>query len=118
MALFTLSTMLSGNIAQADEWTQADSKRQAVYLTLHLMDFAQTRHIAANPDKFYETNNYLGRHPSAGQVNRYFLSTAILQGSIAYALPATARKAFQYLSIGHDLGFVAHNFSIGISLRF
>ncbi|MFZ2540349.1 MAG: hypothetical protein WAW75_01095 [Gallionella sp.] len=118
MFKFILALLLVSTSAFADEWTSADSKREAVYLTLHTLDWAQTRNIARNPDKWHEQNNILGKHPSVPQVDRYFIATAALQFAVAYYLPAEYRKAFQYLSIGHDAGFVAHNFSIGIGVRF
>ena len=104
--------------AFADEWTSTDTKREAVYLTLHTLDWAQTRNIARNPDKWYEQNAVLGKHPSVSQVDRYFITTGVLQFAIAYYLPAEYRKAFQYVTIGIEGGAVAHNFSIGISARF
>lgn len=98
----------------ADQWSNADTKREAVYLVLHTMDWAQTRNIARNPDKWHEQNSILGSHPSTSQVDQYFVATAAIQFAIAYYLPVEYRKAFQYLSIGHDAGYVVHNFSIGI----
>ena len=104
--------------AFADEWTDADTKREAVYLTLHTFDWAQTRNIARNPDKWREQNAVLGGNPSVSQVDRYFIATGALQFAVAYYLPAEYRKAFQYVTIGIEGGAVAHNFSIGISARF
>ena len=102
----------------ASDWSSADTKREAVYLVLHTADWAQTREIARNPDKFYEQNSILGSHPSTNQVDQYFVATAAIQFAISYYLPVEYRKAFQYISIGHDAGYVAHNFSIGISAKF
>jgi len=102
----------------ASDWSSSDTKREAVYLVLHTADWAQTREIARNPDKWYEQNSMLGSHPSISQVDQYFIATAALQFAIAYYLPAEYRKVFQYLSITHDAGYVAHNFSIGIQARF
>ena len=102
----------------ADEWTTADTKREAVYLTLHTLDWAQTREIARNPDKWHEQNAILGKHPSVSQVDRYFIATGALQFAVAYYLPAEYRKAFQYITTGIEIGAVTHNLSIGIGVRF
>ena len=102
----------------SDEWSREDTYREAAYLALHTLDWAQTREIARNPDKWHEQTSFLGSHPSTGQVDQYFVATTALQFIIAYTLPAEYRKAFQYISIGHDAGYVAHNFSIGISVKF
>ena len=39
---------------------------------LLLADWAQTRQIAKNPDKWFETNKLLGVHPSVSRVDTYF----------------------------------------------
>ena len=101
----------------ADDWTSADTKREAVYLTLHSMDWMQTRYIAKNPS-FHEQNDLVGRNPSIGKVNNYFVATALLHVGVAYLLPTEYRKAFQYITIGMEIGAVAHNYQIGIKLDF
>jgi hypothetical protein len=102
----------------ASDWSSADTKREAVYLVLHTVDYAQTREIARNPDKWHEQNSILGSHPSSSQVDQYFVATAALQFAVAYYLPAKYRAPFQYVTIGIEGGAVAHNFSIGIRVRF
>lgn len=108
--------------AFASDWTAADTKREAVYLTLHFIDYKQTLAI---PDRCKifggscrELNPILGKYPHEDKVAAYFVGAAVLQYTIARALPAEYRKAFQYISIGCGLGFVAHNFSIGIKAKF
>lgn len=118
MKTLIILLLLITSTVHADEWTTADTKREAAYLTLHTVDWLQTRNIARSPDQFYETNAVLGKHPSIGQVNSYFIATAALQFAIARVLPAEYRSAFQYLSIGHDFGYVSHNFKIGISVKY
>ena len=118
MFKFILALLLVSSSAFADEWTREDTYREATYLTLHTIDYAQTRNIARNPDKWHEQNIILGKHPSVSQVDRYFIATGALQFAVAYYLPAEYRKAFQYISIGHDAGYVVHNFSIGVSAEF
>ena len=115
---FILALLLLPIPAFADEWVAADTKRETVYLTLHTLDWAHTRNIARNPDKWHEQNIILGKHPSVSQVNRYFIATGTLQFAVAYYLPAEYRKAFQYILIGVEGGAVAHNFSIGVSAKF
>jgi hypothetical protein len=71
-----------------------------------------------NPDRFIETNNYLGEHPSMGKVNTYFVTTALIHTGIAYVLPADWRKAFQYITIGVEAGVTANNARIGVKMHF
>lgn len=109
--------LLVSSSAFADDWSRADSYREAAYLTLHTMDWAQTRNIARNP-AYYEQNSILGKHPSVSQVNQYFAATAALQFAVAYYLPPEYRKAFQYITLGIEFGAVTHNISLGIKATF
>lgn len=104
--------------SSASDWTREDTYREAAYLTLHTMDWAQTRNIARNPDRWYERNSFLGPHPTTSKVDQYFVATAALQFAVAYYLPAEYRKAFQYVTIGIEGGAVVHNFRLGVSARF
>ena len=104
-------------ISYGDPWTREDSYRETIYLTLHIVDYAQTREIARNPN-YYEQNMYLGKHPTVSQVDNYFSAMALAHIGVAYLLPDEWRAPFQYVTIGVEVGAVAHNFSIGISARF
>ena len=58
------------------EWSKADKERQALYMAMHLADWAQTKNIARNPEKFYEkVNLILGDHPHPDKVDAYFALT-------------------------------------------
>ncbi len=108
---------------QADNtktWTATDTTLQVTYLTLHAMDWAQTLHIARNPQRYYETNHSLGQHPSEGRVNSYFALTGIANTALTVALPKPWRTGWQVGIIVHDYTYVQHNhrIGIGISLRF
>jgi hypothetical protein len=114
-----LAVLLFGMIpAHADDWSTGDTKREVAFQTLWAVDFLQTRTIVDDPIRWHEENNFLGLHPAIGAVNRYFLVGSVLHTGIAYLLPEKYRAPFQYVSIGVEGGYVAHNFSIGISARF
>jgi len=119
MKTFILAVLLFISIPSfADEWTSADTKREATFQTLWAIDALQTRNIAAHPDQWYEQNNYLGSHPTIGAVNRYFLVGSALHAGIAYLLPEKYRAPFQYGTIAIEVGYVAHNFSLGVQAKF
>jgi len=86
LTLFVLS--LSAN---ADEWSTADKQREFVYMALHLMDWAQTRNIARNSDKWREINPILGEHPSEDKVDAYFAVMALAHIAISDALRSKYR---------------------------
>lgn len=101
-----------------DEWTDDDTRREAVYIALHIMDWAQTRTIARNPDRWNEVNPILGEHPSVGRVDAYFAVMALSHMAVSDVLPTEYRDTWQYLSIGFEAGFVGHNLSLGIGVWF
>lgn len=51
------------------------------------IDYQQTLYIADHPDKLYETNPILGRHPDRQDVHLWFATTALSSWLIYYALP-------------------------------
>lgn len=104
--------------AFADEWTAADREREAVYLIVDAMDWAQTRTIAKNPDTYFEHNGMLGQHPTVNQVNKFFAIGMLAHIGVAYALPREFREDFQYITIGLEVFTVFKNRKIGLSIEF
>jgi hypothetical protein len=106
----------------ADEWTTADKQRETVYLMLHAIDWAQTRTIARNPDKYAEggiiASRIIGGHPSVGQVDSYMIGSALMVSFVSRALPSEYRRVFQYVTIGDSAYSVGRNFSIDIWIGF
>lgn len=99
-------------------WRQEDTLRQTAFVGITTIDWMQTRQIADNPNKFYETNPILGRHPSKNEINLYFAGSVLAHTAIAAALPHGWRDWWQSLAIGLETGVVAHNASIGIRVGF
>lgn len=109
---------LAASTAHADEWRTEDTQRETAYMVLHAMDWAQTRNIARNPDRYFEYNSIIGRHPSVGRVDAYMATSALLHIGVTRVLPAEYRAAWQYITIGVKAGLVQHNFSVGLSAKF
>jgi hypothetical protein len=114
MSKFLLLLAFLSSSCFADPWTSEDTYRQTAFFILDAADWAQTRNIARNPDKWTETNPLLGAHPSVRQVDWYFVSASLMHFGIAYLLPSKYRSSFQMLSIGVELGAVSRNFRIGV----
>lgn len=106
----------------ADDWRTEDTKREAVYMALHVMDWAQTSQIAKHPEKYSENGTVarlmIGEHPSVAQVNQYMISSAILQYTIVRTLPNEYRSTFQYITIVDSGVSVIGNLRISIDIRF
>ncbi|MEK7593512.1 MAG: hypothetical protein AAB464_02245 [Patescibacteria group bacterium] len=122
--LFFFFLIISPSLALAEDewwgkdWTNKDTAREVVYSALHIADWGQTRYIAKNPQKFYERNPLLGKHPSVGKVDTYFFGGLVAHAAISYILPPKYRWVWQYVGIGMEGGAVAHNASIGIKFEF
>ena len=99
-----------------DRWTKSDIAREAVYLTLHVVDWGQTRDSV---DKGYiEKNAILGEYPSKEEVNRYFLITGLLHVAAAHLLPSDWRGRFQYSTIAVQVYCVHNNYNLGLKIQF
>jgi hypothetical protein len=89
--------------------------------TLIIADWAQTRHIADNPDQFREVGmaeNFIGEHPSTGDVNRYFAISLALTNAMAYFMPEDKKKWF-YIGVSlYEADYVKSNMQIGIKGEF
>jgi hypothetical protein len=82
------------------------------------IDWAQTRTISHEPDRCYEMNGLLGRHPSMGRVDRYFAVSMLAETGIAFALPNPYRKIWLGAVTISEVAFVVHNRGIGIKASF
>lgn len=94
-----------------DKWTKKNTIYQLIYTALHIVDWMQTRFVAKNPERFYELNPLLGKHPSISNVNIYFILTLIGHIVISYTLPSKYRRWWQIVWIGFEVFIVAYNFT-------
>jgi len=105
--------------ACASDWSRSDTYRQVTYSALHLLDWSQTRYIAENPSRYYESYNLvLGRHPSKDKVDIYYAATLAIHTAVARLLDGPYREGWQYITIGVEGPMVVHNFRIGIGFGF
>ena len=100
------------------KWTKKDTAYQLTFTALTLADWGQTRHTAQNPDKFYEKNPILGKHPSTGKVDLYFASCILGHSIISYLLPEKPRRIWQNFWIAIESYCVISNNTIGVKIDF
>lgn len=113
-ALIAAFTIQAPGQAQTIEWTNKHKSLLATAVTLHTLDWGQTKTIALNPDKYYETNPILGRHPSIGKVNTYFAVTALIVPTLAHFLPEW-RSEILLVWVGVEAAVTSRNrFVLGI----
>jgi len=116
--LTVLLVALPVGASAADEWTAGDTAREAAFLAVHAADWSQTISVANDPDRYQENNPIIGDDPSRGRVNQYFLLTGAGHAAIAYLLPSTPRKWWQYAWIGVQAGQVTDNYYAGVEFGF
>ena len=112
-----LTLLIPGNSWSFDEWTKEDKVLQGINLTLHTIDWLQTKEIARN-DEYKEENPWLGEYPTVHEVDRYMLTAGIAKVLITHILPQEYRKYMLMFWIGSTSMAVIHNYSIGIRIRF
>jgi hypothetical protein len=128
MKAFALVAVIACLVSCAGiEWTTEDTAGQMARLAVMAADWSQTRYISAHPDKFYEKNWALGRHPSDGSVNTYFALYGLVDTLVAIALPGTItssdgvvfhpRRYWQAIGFMVEGSIVGKNAGIGIGMK-
>ena len=103
--------------AQAREWTTEEKWTGAAALTLSVIDWAQTRHIAKNPDKWRELNPVLGTNPSVGRVNTYFAMSIAGAAVAAHFMPKWRLPLLRTFVV-YQFAVTARNAHVGIRMDF
>lgn len=113
--------LLIPDFCEADEWSKADTAREAAYLILHVVDWGQTRNIVHRHQRgedYWEANPILGKYPSIKRVDSYMAFSMLAHIGIAYVLPRGWRESFQYTTAGLKTGLIINNNSIGLRVDF
>lgn len=100
-----------------DEWTTGEKAWLAASAAAMVIDWRQTRVIAANPREYYEHNPILGSHPSVGQVDVYIAASAAAVVLIAHVLPHGWRTAWLIGTTAVEAGCIVNNARIGIGVQ-
>ncbi len=117
MKTLALCLLLLALPAQARDWTNEELGWGAAAAAVRLADWAQTRNIVRNPDRFREVNPLIGEHPSRGRVDGVFILGSALLFAAAHYFPEYRKSILQvYVVIGG--GVVARNASIGVKMSF
>lgn len=89
----------------------------ATALAFTAADWNQTTHIHDDPFR-PETNVVLGQHPSQGRINRYYAAFSAGEVLLAYKLPQPYGERAMWITAGVEAGYVAHNYKVGLRVRF
>jgi len=101
----------------ADPWKTGDKVIYGIYLSALAVDYSQTSYFLEKTN-YEESNPLLGKHPSQGQVNFYFISAAIIPAILAHFIPGKYRTPALGLLALLEIRPVLHNaITPGIGFR-
>lgn len=115
--LLIAAGLVGGGQVQA-QWRGQDIQRQVAITVLLAADWAQTRQIARNPQRWEELNPLLGSHPSEVRVRNYFLAVAAASAMLTVALPEEWRESAQLGQVKLEGLTVLRNRQIGLRFSF
>ena len=106
------------------DWNAFDYSLQGIFIATLVVDRAQTIDIASHGR---ERNPILGKSPSIGKINTYFLSCAVLHTGLMAIIPRPFRNPIQGFSIliessvihgNYEMGIMHRNYQLGYTMRF
>lgn len=101
----------------AAQLSTADIQRELVYGSTLIVDWAQTRTIAKDPE-FEELNPILGKKPSLGRVNSYFALLGLAHFGVTMFLEPENRKIWQNATIAVGFLNAYRNNLYGVTMDF
>jgi hypothetical protein len=105
-------------ITSYSKWTKQDTHRELIWQSFHIIDWGQTLDISKNPDKYYEMNPILGKHPSVSDVNLWAVGASTFHFGLSYIMPKEYRKIFQWTTIGFKGYTIYNNHKINLKVNF
>jgi hypothetical protein len=103
---------------ELDPLTTEDKVLLGTWAVLDIIDWSQTRYIAAHPEQYYEKNPLLSEHPSVSDVDQHFLISAAGTYLIYKLLPAKVRKHLAISGIRLEAFCTSNNTTLGIRTTF
>ena len=110
-----LACSVSANAA--DPWSTTDKALAAAFVVASVADWRQTREITKY-EGVYETNPFLGHHPSNRRIDTYFVVSRLLTLGAAHFIPSGYRTAFLAGNVVVQLWYTTNNARIGLKVGF
>ena len=113
LVLFS-TTILADNRA----WTGEEKAWLGTAAAFTVADWATTRNLTRRYNEgYYENNPILGKHPSTGRVDLYFVTAGLLGYAIADNLDQN-RKLFLQGWTAVEIFYVNRNLNLGLKMKF
>jgi hypothetical protein len=121
MKQFLVGTLLlisTGVFADNRAWTGEEKAWLGTAVAFTVTDWATTRNLSRRYNEgYYENNPILGKHPSTGRVDLYFVSAGLLGYAIADNLDQN-RKLFLQGWTAVGIFYTNRNLGIGLKMKF
>ena len=113
LVLFSTATL-----ADNRTWTGEEKAWLGTAIAFTVADWATTRDLSRRySEGYYENNPILGKNPSTGRVDLYFVSAGLLGYAIADNLDQN-RKMFLQGWTAVEIFYVNRNLNIGLKMKF
>lgn len=115
--LLTVATLLIPPFpATAEEWTTADTAREAAFVGLVFLDWQQTRWSLKRGAA--EQNPVIGPHPSQARLDAMVTGAVVGHAAASLLLPNPWRRWWQHATIVVEISAVTSNAVVLGGLRF
>jgi hypothetical protein len=112
--------LLTGSLCYADNrvWTTEEKAWLGTAAAFTVTDWATTRDLSRRYNEgYYENNPILGKRPSTGRVDLYFISAGLLGYTIADNLDQNRKMFLQgWTAVG--IFYTNRNLGIGLKMKF
>jgi hypothetical protein len=114
-ALICFSTLTWANNR---DWTGEEKAWLGTAVAFTVTDWATTRDLSRRYNEgYYENNPILGKHPSTGRVDLYFISAGLIGYTIADNLDQN-RTTFLQMWTTVGIFYTNRNLNIGLKMKF
>ena len=115
--LICLLLLAFPSLGASQRRTALDYGLAAGSTALIVADWSQALRMTRSPNRWYEANPLVGRHPSEGRINT-LATLYIVWNAGALFLPKTPRRVWYVAVTLVEAVAVIHNLSIGVSVGF
>ena len=122
IAFLLVCITLAGCSTHASNWKEWDTEKRTVFVASNIAiaaDWGSTLNLTERYDEnYHERNPILGRHPSRGDVNKYFVARTMLNYQMARYLPDPWDKwSLSFTTIVHSKA-ASDNIGLGLEIDF
>jgi len=117
--LATLLVLFSTtSVADNRTWTSEEKAWLGTAAAFTVTDWATTRDLSRRYNEgYYENNPILGKHPSTGRVDLYFVTAGLIGYTIADNLDQH-RTTFLQMWTGVSIFYTNRNLNLGLKMKF